>query len=58
MAKDPAKCDLDPICNMDITEDLHGKFTYDFEDMRYYFCSELCKEKFAKEPKKFAKKGK
>jgi YHS domain-containing protein len=24
----------------------------------YYFCSELCKDRFAKEPKKFAKKTK
>ena len=33
-----------------------GKIGYDFEDVTYYFCSELCKDRFAKEPKKYAKK--
>ena len=28
-----------------------GKIGYDFEDETYYFCSELCKDHFAKEPK-------
>jgi YHS domain-containing protein len=51
------KCDVDPVCNMDLTA-MHGKFMYDFEDEVYYFCSELCKDKFAAEPKKFVKKGK
>ena len=57
MAKDPAKCDVDPVCQMDLSE-MHGKFAYDFEDETYYFCSELCKERFAKEPHKFAKQKK
>jgi YHS domain-containing protein len=51
------KCDVDPVCNIDLTE-MHGKFMYDFEDEVYYFCSELCKEQFAAEPKKYAKKKK
>ena len=42
--KDPSKCDVDPVCNMDMSE-THGKFMYDFEDMRYYFCSELCRDR-------------
>jgi YHS domain-containing protein len=29
---------------------------YDFEDMTYYFCSELCRDRFIKEPEKYAKK--
>jgi YHS domain-containing protein len=51
------KCDVDPVCNLDLNAG-HGKYTYDFEDEVYYFCSELCKEKFTAEPKKYAKKGK
>ncbi len=31
MAKDPAKCDVDPVCMMDLKE-MHGKFAYEFED--------------------------
>jgi P-type Cu+ transporter len=58
MAKDDRPyCDVDPVCNMDLS-DLHGKFAYEFEDEVYYFCSELCRDKFQAEPKKFAKKGK
>jgi YHS domain-containing protein len=39
-------------------EGQHGKFMYDFEDVTYYFCSELCRDEFIREPKKFAgKKG-
>jgi YHS domain-containing protein len=51
------KCDVDPVCNIDLTAE-HGKFTYDFEDEVYYFCSELCKDKFEAEPKKYVKKEK
>jgi Cu+-exporting ATPase len=58
MAKEPRpKCDVDPVCNMDLSE-MHGKFFYDFEEQTYYFCSELCKEKFAAQPEKYLKKGK
>jgi Cu+-exporting ATPase len=51
------KCDIDPVCGIDLTEE-HGKFAYDFEDETYYFCSELCKEKFAAQPEKYVKKEK
>jgi Cu+-exporting ATPase len=51
------KCDVDPVCNMDLTE-MHGKFAYDFEEETYYFCSELCKQKFAAQPEKYLKKEK
>jgi YHS domain-containing protein len=58
MAKeDPAKCDVDPVCMMDLKE-MHGKLAYEFEDQTYYFCSEMCKERFAKEPQKYLKKEK
>jgi len=54
MAKEKAQCDVDPVCNMDLSK-MRGKFAYDFEEETYYFCSELCKDRFAKEPKKYAK---
>jgi Cu+-exporting ATPase len=57
MGTDKAKCDIDPVCQMDLSGQ-EGKIGYDFEDVTYYFCSELCKEHFAKEPEKFAKKAK
>ena len=55
--KDKSKCDIDPVCQMDLSE-IHGKYMYDFEDEVYHFCSEMCKDKFAAEPKKYAKKEK
>ncbi len=55
--KSKAQCNVDPVCNIDLTE-MHGKFTYDFEDETYFFCSELCKNEFAAQPKKYAKKKK
>ena len=57
MPKDKAHCDIDPVCQMDLSGK-EGKVGYDFEDETYYFCSELCKDHFAKEPKKYAKKTK
>jgi YHS domain-containing protein len=57
MPKDKAHCDIDPVCNMDLSGQ-EGKVGYDFEDVTYYFCSELCKEHFKKEPKKYVKKTK
>ena len=55
--KEKSVCTVDPVCNMDL-ESHHGEFMYDFEDETYYFCSELCRDEFIKQPKKFAKKGK
>jgi len=57
VSKKKPKCDVDPVCNIDLTAE-HGKFMYDFEDEVYYFCSELCKEQFAANPRKFVKKEK
>ena len=50
-------CTVDPVCNMDL-ESRHGEFMYDFEDVTYHFCSELCKNEFIKQPEKFHKKEK
>jgi P-type Cu+ transporter len=49
------KCDVDPVCRMDL-KDMHGKYPYDFENEVYYFCSEACRDKFAAQPGKYAKK--
>jgi YHS domain-containing protein len=57
MPKDKAHCDIDPVCQMDLSGK-EGKVGYDFEDETYYFCSELCKDHFVKEPKKYTKKTK
>jgi YHS domain-containing protein len=51
------QCDIDPVCKIDLKE-MHGKFMYDFEDEVYHFCSELCKDKFEAEPRKYVKKEK
>jgi YHS domain-containing protein len=55
--KEKLICTVDPVCNMDLKSE-HGKFMYDFEDVTYYFCSELCKDEFVRDPEKFAKKAK
>jgi len=48
---------IDPVCGM--TVDTHaGKPTFEHEGHTYYFCSEGCRTKFSKEPKRFLdKKG-
>jgi Cu+-exporting ATPase len=48
---------VDPVCNLDLTA-MHGKFAYDFEDETYWFCSELCRDQFAAQPQKYAKRKK
>ena len=49
------KCDVDPVCMMDLKV-IPGRYTYDFEEEVYYFCSELCRDKFVAEPQKYLKK--
>jgi YHS domain-containing protein len=53
--EEKAVCTVDPVCNLNL-EALHGKPMYDFEDVTYYFCSELCRDEFAQQPEKFAPK--
>jgi Cu+-exporting ATPase len=52
--QDWPKCDVDPVCRLDLKE-VHNKYPYDFADEVYYFCSEACRDKFAAEPRKYAK---
>jgi len=55
--KEKTICTVDPVCNMDLKSH-HGEFMYDFEDVTYHFCSELCRDEFIKQPEKFHKKEK
>ena len=45
------KTEQDPVCGMSVSADSAWKT--EFEDQRYYFCSESCLEKFKAEPKKY-----
>jgi Cu+-exporting ATPase len=49
--------EIDPVCGM--TVDIHaGKPSFEHKGHAYYFCSEGCRTKFAKEPERFLdKKG-
>ncbi len=53
--KEEPKCNVDPVCNMDLTAE-HGKFAYDFEEETYYFCSELCKKSFVANPAQYVQR--
>ncbi len=55
--KEKTICTVDPVCNMDLKSH-HGEFMYDFEDVTYHFCSELCRDEFIQQPEKFHKKEK
>jgi Cu+-exporting ATPase len=43
---------VDPICKMKVDISTAELFT-DFEDKRYYFCAQYCKDTFEKEPDKY-----
>ncbi len=48
-APDTAK---DPVCGMTV-KTATAKYTYDYKDTTYYFCSEGCKTSFSKDPEKY-----
>jgi YHS domain-containing protein len=50
-ASDTAK---DPVCGMTVKK-ADAKYTYNYMGMTYYFCSQGCKDAFAKEPDKYLK---
>ena len=39
----------DPVCNMEVTEET-AVATSHFEDQKFYFCSQSCKEQFEEDP--------
>lgn len=43
----------DPVCGMKLKAS-EAKFKSDYKGKTYYFCSEVCKAKFDREPEKFA----
>lgn len=45
----------DIVCGMQVKPE-NVKVTTEYKDVAYYFCSQICKEKFEKEPEKFFKK--
>ena len=47
---------VDPVCGMKIKK-ADAKATYEHNGKTYYFCMEGCKEKFMKDPEKYAKKA-
>lgn len=44
----------DPVCGMKVDEK-KARFNTEYEGKTYYFCAEMCKKKFEKDPKKFVK---
>jgi Cu+-exporting ATPase len=46
---------VDPVCGMKVKKE-DAKFTHVHNDKTYYFCNEECKDKFEKNPEKYAKK--
>ncbi len=47
----------DPVCGMNV-EEKRAAGTSTYKGKTYYFCARGCKERFDKEPDKFAKEGK
>lgn len=47
----------DPVCNMTVDEK-KAVATSIYQGDTYYFCAKICKEKFDKEPEKYAAKEK
>ncbi len=47
------KMAIDPVCGMKVKPEAAAA-TYEYKDKTYYFCALACKEKFEKEPEKFA----
>jgi Cu+-exporting ATPase len=55
--KEVKKMAIDPVCKMDVDEK-RAAATYEYKGKKYYFCAVGCKERFAKDPKKFLKEEK
>ena len=43
---------IDPVCGMKL-DSTQAKFTSDYEGMRYYLCSETCKDRFDHDPEAY-----
>jgi membrane fusion protein, copper/silver efflux system len=45
---------VDPVCGMDVDPRKAGNKKTDYKNQTYYFCSDLCKVKFDKDPGKYS----
>ncbi|MHA1839660.1 MAG: YHS domain-containing protein [Candidatus Ranarchaeia archaeon] len=45
----------DPVCSMDVNPQ-SAEFASTFQGKSYYFCCEMCKQKFENDPKKYITK--
>ena len=43
---------IDPICKMEVDED-SAVYISEYNDKKYYFCSQFCKMDFDKQPEKY-----
>jgi len=43
----------DPVCQMDVDE-TQTKFKSDYAGLKFYFCSEECKDTFDSQPERYA----
>lgn len=42
---------IDPVCGMVVKEE--ESLSFEYEGKKYYFCSQVCYEKFKEDPKKY-----
>jgi Cu+-exporting ATPase len=47
---------IDPVCGMTVRESPEA-LTYEYKDVKYYFCSPGCRRAFEKDPEKFLRQG-
>ena len=46
---------IDPVCKMEFAE-RDAKVKHEYKGKKYYFCCEMCKKEFVKNPEKYLKK--
>ena len=44
---------VDPVCKMEV-EEKTAKYRSEYQGKTYFFCAEMCKNAFDKEPQKYA----
>lgn len=44
---------VDPVCKMEFSEK-DAKVKYNYKGKTYYFCCEMCKDKFTENPEKYS----
>jgi len=46
---------IDPVCKMAVSK-LTAAATFDYKGKTYYFCAEVCRDKFENNPEKYISK--